>query len=81
MWFGSYFHVVLPTNLKKSVSVAPAGPCEKNPQTLLSKVNSLNGQKFVNNKWILWFFLCFIGSIGFMGPMSSMGFIVFYGFL
>ena len=42
MVFGSYCHVVSPSNLKK---IRFHSPCEKNHKTSLSKVKSLNGQK------------------------------------
>ena len=52
MGFGSYCHVVSPTNLKK---IRFRSPCEKNHKTSLSKVKSLNGQKFsiINEKNLL----------------------------
>ena len=48
MGFGSYYHVVSPTNLKKFDSVAPV---RKITKPRFRKVKSLNGRNFFNNKW------------------------------
>ena len=48
MGFGSYCHVFSPTNLKK---IRFRFHREKNKKTSLSKVKSLNGRNFINNKW------------------------------